>query len=292
MEYKRELKALLQDPSLQLSYGQIWQMMDDELAKPTEEVDGELVRECIEALSEMRKRSAAEQMPAVQAEDGEPAGGAAAAENTKPEGKEVPPVRELPAAADDGRRARHRWRRKVAVLLAAILVVSVTVCMIPAKLFQSNADGSLVEYLADCVRVNLNGGKELKPVVVEELRNELAEHGFEDVLLPESYLPQYKMEEPEYGSNSISSWVTLYLEKGRDNLVIRIYNWISVQHIQPRDFDGQAGRIEQINYDDFIAIALDMEDHRVINYNLGLREYTITTSINMEETIELARNLS
>lgn len=285
MEYKRELKALLQDPSLQLSYGQIWQMMDDELAKPTEEVDGEFVRECIEALSEMRKRSAAAQMPAE-----EPVGGPAAAENTEPEGKEAPHVRELPAAAEGGKRARHRWRRKVAVLLAAILVVSVTVCMIPAKLFQSNADGSLVEYLADCVRVNLNGGRDLKPVVVEELRSELAEHGFEDVLLPESYLPQYKMEEPVY-KEEVPQMATLVLRQSSTELTIRLMKWPSPELVGSRDFEGEANDVEQLVVNGLTILVLNMGNYREIYFIDDLTTYTFHTSLSMEESILLAKSL-
>ena len=200
-------------------------------------------------------------------------------------------MRELPAAADDGRRARHRWRRKVAVLLAAILVVSVTVCMIPAKLFQSNADGSLVEYLADCVRVNLNGGKELKPVVVEELRSELAEHGFEDVLLPESYLPQCKMEKIGYDEDEIRNWVEIFLIDSSVKIDIRIVNWKSSAYMIPMDFEGQAVKIEQLEKNDLPLLVMDMGDNRKIYFEDGLITYTITTGYDMESTIALANEL-
>lgn len=57
MDEKQAILALLQDPTLQLSYAEIWQMMDDELGKPIEEVDLEFVQDCIEALLEERERA-------------------------------------------------------------------------------------------------------------------------------------------------------------------------------------------------------------------------------------------
>ncbi len=57
MDERQAILALLQDPTLQLSYAEIWQMMDEELGKPIEEVDLEFVQDCIEALLEKRERA-------------------------------------------------------------------------------------------------------------------------------------------------------------------------------------------------------------------------------------------
>ncbi len=262
MEYKRELKALLQDPSLQLSYEQIWKMMDDELAKPTEKVDKELVEECIQALSELREAVKAEERA----------------------------ERAADTSIPDGRRRSRRRKRMVAVLVA-ILLLSVSVCMIPAKVFQRNADGSLVEYLADCVRVNLKGGKDLKPVVVEELRSELAAHGFEDVLLPESYLLQCQMEEPVYGEDDLRSWAKIYFVDGPSSIEIRIFKWKDISQIVPVDIEGNSSLVDQFVINDIPGIVVDSNDQRSIYWENGTVSYIITTPYDMNTAVRIAQNL-
>ena len=262
MEYKRELKALLQDPSLQLSYEQIWKMMDDELAKPTEKVDQELVEECIQALSELREAMKAEERA----------------------------ERAADTSIPDGRRRARRRKRLIAVLVAVVML-TVSACMIPAKIFSRNADGSLVEYLADCVRVNLNGGKNLKPVVVEELRSELAAHGFEDVLLPESYLPQCQMAEPVYEEDDLRSWVKMDLIDGASSIEIRIFRWKNISMFVPMDIEGDASEVEQFTIDNIPGIVVNTGDQRSIYLENGVVSYIISTAHDMNIAMQIAQDL-
>ena len=62
------VRKCLADTSLDYSPDQIYQMMMDELDKPAEEADVELVRECILALREYQKSEAEKAKPVLPSE--------------------------------------------------------------------------------------------------------------------------------------------------------------------------------------------------------------------------------
>lgn len=66
------VRKCLADTSLDYSPGQIYQMMVDELDKPAEEADVELIRECVLALREYQKSEAEKAKPALPSESSMP----------------------------------------------------------------------------------------------------------------------------------------------------------------------------------------------------------------------------
>lgn len=138
MDEKQAVLALLQDPSLQLSCEEIWKMMDEELAKPTEEVDGELVRECIAALSECRER--------------------------RQNGTEHPTAEII---AESSKKIHRGSPIKVAIITVMLLLALLAIGVAAAKYFVvSNADPNLVQIMPTCVRIDLSSvnRKKEKPV--------------------------------------------------------------------------------------------------------------------------------
>lgn len=147
MDEKKAVLALLQDPSLQLSCEEIWKMMDEELAKPTEEVDGELVRECIAALSECREQR--------QNDTEQPT-----AETTAKSSKKI----------------HHGSPIKVAIITAVLLLALLAIGVAAAKYFViSNADPNLVQIMPTCVRIDLSSVNRKKEKSVDSMSKSLTD---------------------------------------------------------------------------------------------------------------------
>lgn len=96
MDEKEAVLRLLNDESLKLSNEEIWKMMDDELAKRTEEVDGDLVRACIDALSASVKKG-------------------------KDERSEMPKKRDL----KEKTRRTDRWKIVLSIIAVLLFVASI-----------------------------------------------------------------------------------------------------------------------------------------------------------------------
>ena len=99
------------------------------------------------------------------------------------------------------------------------------------------------------------------------------------------------MEEPVYKEDDLKILVKLHFEEGSLPIDIRIVKWKDSTYMVPMDFEGQAGKIEQLAKNNKPLFVIDMGDNRKIYYEDGLVTYTITTRYSMNQTITFVNDL-
>lgn len=160
---KEILKKILEAKEENFTLDEIEQLMNSEVEKPEEEMDTELVDMCASILAKAYNPDFQDEKPAEMFRPWE--------NNAEPKKKRV-------------------IRLKYVFLVAAALVILFTVALpAGAKLFDSDASDSIIEFYEDFFKINL-GGNEATPAVASEddLVNEMILNCLNMYMLPEALL--------------------------------------------------------------------------------------------------------
>lgn len=265
---KQAIIDCLSDKTVGLSREEVHALMEEELAKPESEMDCGLIETCTEILMEA---------------DGV----------QEPAFKTAPllPVERLDANTHMSR--RPRWK---AVLIAAATaaILMITALVVSAEVFHFDLLHYTVEMVRGRAQITQNGD-EVGIKSAEELRTELAEHGFTDVYLPEEYLEGAILKKIHYQETDLSKHVSILFYIGENEVNLGI-NKFDLNMIIPDSgyYDPNFEEIREVPVDDTFALVLryDTFSYAKFTDETANVQYTVNTSMDLEETICLMKSMT
>lgn len=155
------LKKILREQSTSFTVDELQQMMNEELQKPSDEMDTDLIDLCLDAL--------------------EKAEGDAETANVS-----------LSAVKTQNRQKKKRIKIARALLIAAVIVALLVVAIpVSAKFVHTDASDKIVQYVNDRFQFDLRGNQSDANGHADEseaLIAQLQEEGFDSVILPKDFL--------------------------------------------------------------------------------------------------------
>lgn len=263
MNIKEALIQCLTEKSLGLSKTEIEKILHNELEKPENEVDCEIIDMCIELLAEI--------------------------DHVKlPDDLDVPPAPPVMLPA----RKKKRW--KVVVLVAAILAFSISATLVvSAQVFHVDLVHFVVELFSDHVSVDY--GENSLPAesylpANTDLRKELEVNGISHALLPDEFLDGAQIQ-LEYQTTDLSKMAYIYASKDSASIDMTISQYITKDLIGEVEHQGEFLDSREVMNGNIAILVLNFEDRRTIAFVDGNTQYFINTTLNMEEAIQLAESI-
>lgn len=263
MNDKEFLTLFNDDPLDNSQRKRLRKIIDDELEKPVEEMDTELIDYCLDMLNTLEKK--------VQEKDGKKKCG-----------------------DSDGKHIKQKFK-KVIILVAIIAVLLVGTVSVSAVFFDYNLIGGVVELYKDYIRINfdeIDDKSEKYELLGTELAKELADNDLQPVLLPEIILSEkFEISKIDYEKTEhlITANIVFKCDKGIGYVDISKY---SAEELVPDiEFLDVSSAIEQIKIDNLIVFIFQQNENYTITYRDGLFLYTILVPFNYDETIEFAQTI-
>ena len=261
MNIKEALIKCLTEEGLGLSKQEIEKMLYDELEKPEDEVDCEIVDMCIELLAEI--------------------------DHIKlPDTDVVPPAPPVPA------RKKKRWKAALLVAAIFVLMVSATI-VVSAQVFHFDIVNYVVELFSDHVEVDYGETSQQADNYLPadtDLRKELEAHEISPVLLPDEFLKDAQIQ-AEYHVTDLSREANIHAVKGSDSIDMTITQYITQDLIGEGEHQGKVVDSREITVGDIAILVLDFGDRRTISFVDNCTQYILETTLNMDKAIQLAESI-
>lgn len=251
---KEILKNILNTPSMEFSYEEIQALLDEELEKPVEEMDTDIVELCIDVLSRKETESS-------EKKDNE----------------------------NDCKTKSHKKRNvgKIFLIAAVVAMLSIITVSVSANVFTVEASEGIVSIFGKQLSLNLTTLHNKKVLA------ELEKQGLEDVnLLPIFYgkncklelLEQYNNEHCNLNFSFTDSEVSGYIS-------IRKYDSYKYS-LESIKLFSDVEQIKQINIDGTEVIITSTTDLKIIvYYNINVYSYKIVFNVSsFDEIVKLLEN--
>ena len=260
----KEFLVFINDKTLDGSLEQnLSRIIDEELEKPEEEMDTELIEYCLDRLNKLQ-----------------------ATEINSEEIKDI----------DKSNIKQTKVKYKRIVVVAAVLaVIFIGAFSASATIFNVNLFGGVVELYNDYIRINFDkiDNDDGYEFLGTELRNQLIDNGFDAVRLPEAFfLDEYKITNIEYETGEFinSANIKFKIENAIGGINISKY---SMEEIVPDvEFLNVTGNIEELTIGNIKIYCFMQKDAAAITYRDGLSIYYIQIPINLVEAIAFAKTIN
>ena len=263
MNIKEALIKCLTEKSLGLSKLDIEKILHDELEKPENEIDCEIIDMCIELLAEIDHVEL-------------------------PNDTVAPPAPSLV----DPLHKKKRW--KTVLLVAAILIVSISATLlVSAQVFHFDIVHYVVEFFSDHVSVHYGETSQQAGNYLSadtDLRKELESNGVSPILLPDEFLDGAQIQ-VEYQMTDLSKVADIYAKNNSDSIDMTITQYITKDLIGEGDHQGEIVDGREVTVGDIAILVMDFTDRRTIAFVDGSTQYIINTTLNMDEAVQLAESI-
>lgn len=256
----KEFLSFINDKSLDGSLEEnLNKIIDDEMEKSEEKMNTELIEYCLDKLSKLEA--------------------------------ETPATEEKKGTGDsNGKHIKLKFKKVIAIaaVIAALLVGTVSVS---AVVFDVHLFDGIVELYNDYIRINFdktNDKADEYQLLGTELAKELADNGFDEVLLPEAEFEIIKItyEADEYMN---SANITLEYQDELCNIDITQF---SMEEIVPDvEFLNVTSEIKEIKNGNITIYCFMQGDSAAVTYKDGLSVYFINIPLDLEETVEFAKTI-
>ena len=256
----KEFLSFINDKSLDGSLEEnLNKIIDEEMEKSEEEMDTELIEYCLDKLNKLEA--------------------------------ETPDIEEKKGNGDSNDKHIKPKFKKVIAVAAAIAVLFVGTLSVSAIVFDVNLFDGIVELYNDYIRINFdktdNKADEYQ-LLGTELAKELADNGFDEVLLPEAEFEIIKITY-EVGEYINSANITLEYQDELCNIDITQF---SMEEIVPDvEFLNVTSEIKEIKNGNITIYCFMQGDSAAITYKDGLSVYFINIPLDLEETVEFAKTI-
>lgn len=259
-----EFLAFLNDKELDGSLEEnLSKIIDDEMEKPEEEMDTELIEYCLDKLSELNSN----------ATDAN--------------------IKEGNGDSDD-KHIKIKFRRVIAIVAAAAVLLVGTMS-VSAVIFDVNLFDGMVELYNDYIRINFDKTDDKADnyqLLGTDLAKELADNGFDKVLLPEAiFSDEYEITNIDYEFTelTISSNISFNYRGEQGSIYISQY---SMEEIVPDvEFLNVTSNIEKIEIGNTSVYCFMQDKVASINYKDNLSLYTIQIPVELNDAIEFAKTI-
>lgn len=258
----KEFLSFINDKSLDGSLEEnLNKIIDEEMEKSEEEIDTELIEYCLDKLSKLEA--------------------------------ETPATEEKKGNGDSN--GKHIKFKKFIVVAAAVAVLFVGTISASAIIFDVNLFDGIVELYNDYIRINFDktdDKADTYQLLGTELAKELADNGFNEVLLPEAFFSEYyEIQKMEYDVTEvvITANITFNYENKHGYINISKY---SMQEIVPDvEFLNVTSNIEELTIGNTTVYCFMQDESAAITYRDGLSIYFIQIPMNLDEAIEFATTI-
>lgn len=260
----KEFLSFINDKSLDGSLEEnLNRIIDEEMEKSEEEMDTELIEYCLDKLSKLEA--------------------------------EAPDTEEKKGNGDsNGKHIKLKFKKIIAIA-AAIAVFLVGTLSVSAVVFDVNLFDGIVELYNDYIRINFDKTDDKADeyqLLGTELAKDLADNGFDEVLLPEAiFSEEYNITKMEYETfeyiNSVN--ITFEYKNKLGNIQISEY---AIEEIVPDvEFLNVTSNIEEIEIGNVTVYCFMQNKSAAITYRDGLSVYFIQLPMNIDEAIEFAKTI-
>ena len=256
----KEFLSFINDKSLGGSLEENFnRIIDEEMEKSEEEMDTELIEYCLDKLSKLEA--------------------------------EEPDTEEKKGNGDsNGKHIKLKFKKIVAIA-AAIAILFVGTLSVSAVVFDVNLFDGIVELYNDYIRINFDKTDDKADeyqLLGTELAKELADNGFDEVLLPEAEFEIIKITY-EVGEYINSANITLEYQDELCNIDITQF---PMEEIVPDvEFLNVTSEIKEIKNGNITIYCFMQGDSAAITYKDGLSVYFINIPLDLEETVDFAKTI-
>lgn len=237
-------------------------IIDEELEKPEEIMDTELIEYCLDKLIFLNEQS--------QAID-----------------KEV--------TVPHNKRNRTSKKFKRTLFIAAAIVLLLVGTLSASAIFDVDSFNGVVEFYNDYIRINFKKAEDRSDVhrlLDTELAKELANNGFNEVLLPEALLSEeFEITKIEYESGEFINSANIIFKYKRKSGSVFITKFATTDLVPDIDFLNITSKVEKIELDNTTIYCFMQNDITSINYMDGLVQYTIQVPMELDDAIEFAKTI-
>lgn len=260
----KDFLAFINDKTLDNSLEEsLIRVIDEELEKSEEEIDTELIEYCLDKLNTLK-------------------GSVQITEEKKGNGD------------SNDKRLRIKFKKIVAIA-SVVAVLLVGTLSASAFVFDVNLFGGIVEIYNDYIRINFektDDNANSYELLGTELAKELAENGFDEVILPEAlFNGEYAITSVEYERVEFISSANIKLKfKGKlGSIYISKYD---MEEIVPDvEFLNVTSKIEKIEIDNITVFCFMQNKEASINYREGLSLYTIQIPLELNDALDFAKTI-
>lgn len=260
----KEFLAFLGDESLDGSLEEsLNRLIDDEMKKSEEEMDTELIEYCLNKLNYLDEKALSE---------------------TEKKGK----------GESNDKHVRLRFKKVIAI--AAVFSV-LLICTLTAtgSVFDIKLFDGVVELYNDYVRINfdkIDGEAEEYKLLKTELAQELAENGFDKVLLPEAIFSDgYEIIKTEYEFTELILCANISFKYKRENGYIYICQYDIEEIIPDDEFRYVSSEIKKLQVGNISVFCFEQAGKTTITYRDGLSTYNIRVPLSLDDAIEFAKTI-
>lgn len=260
----KEFLAFMGDKSLDGSLEErLNKLIDDEMEKSEEEMDTELIEYCLNKLNYLDEKALSE---------------------SEKKGKGEP----------NKKRVRLRFKRLIAI--AAIISV-LFICTLTAagSVFDIKLFDGIVELYNDYVRINFDKiyGEAAEYQLLEtELAKELADNGFDKVLLPEAiFLDEYEITKAEYESGKLITCSNISFKYKSKKGYIYIRQYATEKMVEDDDFLHVTSDIKMLQVGNTSVFCFTQNGSTTITYRDGLSIYLILVPLELDDAMEFAKTI-
>lgn len=238
-------------------------LIDEELEKPEEEMDTELIEYCLDVLNKIESN--------------------------------IHNMKEKEGNGDSNGKYITLKFKKIMAIVAAFITFIIGTISASAIISDTNIFNGIVELYNEYIRINfdkIDGESDTYELLGTELAKELADKGFDTVLLPEElFNGNYKITKTEYELGEFINSVNIIFEYKNNFGSIQISEYTMEEIVPDVEFLNVTSDIEKIEVGNTTIYCFMQGDSAAITYRDGLSIYFIQIPMNLEEAIEFAKTI-
>lgn len=260
----KEFLSFINDKSLDGSLEEnLNRIIDEEMEKSEEEMDTELIEYCLDKLSKLET--------------------------------ETPDTEEKKGNGDSNDKHIKLKFKKIVAIAAAIAVFLVGSLSVSAVVFDVNLFDGIVELYNDYIRINFDKTDDKADeyqLLGTELAKELADNGFDEVLLPEAIFSEYyEIQKMEYDVTEVIITANITFNYKNKHGYINISKYAMEEIVPDVEFLNVTSNIEELTIGRTTIYCFMQDDATAITYRDGLFIYFIQIPLSLDEAIEFAKTI-
>lgn len=260
----KEFLSFINDKSLDDSLEEnINKIIDEEMEKSEEEMDTDLIEYCLDKLSKLEVKT--------------------------------PDTEEKKGTGDSNdKRIKFKFKKVVAVA-AAIAVLFVGTLSVSAIVFDVNLFDGMVELYNDYIRINFDKTDDKADeyqLLNTELAQELADNGFDEVLLPEAFLSEeFEITKIEYELGEYMNSANITFNYNNEFGSFFITKYTTDEIVPDFEFLNVTSNIEKLTIGNTTVYCFMQGDAAAITYRDGLSIYFMQIPLKLDDAIEFAKTI-
>ncbi len=252
----------LNDKSLDLSEEKLEQIIEEELEKPENEMDADLIEYCLDALNELERKTSVE----IKAE----------------------------RTSDSKNKIKYKPFKKIFVAAAAVAILAVGSLSVFAAVSDVSILDGLIELYNKYIVVRFDKSDDKADdydLLGTELAEELRENGIYPVLLPEALLSEdAQITKIEYQFWDILTSANISFNYKNEKGYVSIDQYVSIVKSGNSEFPN-AKYETTIDINGIQVHVFEQNQKGTITFKDGQTEYTIISSMDVEQAIEFAKTI-